>query len=337
MRRAMAIGTMAAGLAAQLGCAATIGGATADMNRQYIMPGILGGGDVLVGCAAGEALGAMVGGFADASDKAKQATVLAQASSAICMEDDVREAQLARARAYHGNRFNDARDAEAVEDRAHVVAAKRYLASWNALVETWGVPEPGEPCPRLKSEHEQLSYMMGLSAGVLAVLHDLGADNAVGVPQSIPAAVNRAAACLDDDTWWGVPTAMQASLWALQPGAEGVGDVWAAFEASVSKGEAAGVRLSTAYMVQTAATVGEHDRMRAAIQRDAAHRAAARPVDGAARWSMLDAYALSIVMHESDRLWTQAEGSRTPLASYGTFPAGEPDTNEPNPFEDLLK
>ena len=102
-------------------------------------------------------------------------------------------------------------------------------------------------------------------------------------------------------------------------------------DASVTKGEAAGVRLSTAYLVQTAITVGETARARDAIARDASHRAEHAPDP---RWAMLDTYASQIVLHESDRIWTELTGSRTPLVQVGTFP----DTPPPGPSgdDDLL-
>lgn len=316
------------------GCGGIVGNVTAGMNSTYIMPGILSGGDVGVSCAAGEGLGAMVGGFAPWSKAASKATVLVHASAALCLEDDVREAQLARARAFHSSAFDEARDAEVIEDRAHVIAARRYLASWNALVENYGVPEPGEACPNLHKEMDQISYLMGLSSGVLAVLHDLGADGAVGVPQSIPAAVNRAAVCLDNEQWWGVPAAMQASLWALQPGGE-TGDVWKTLDNSVRLGEAAGVRLSTAYAVQTAATIGDTDRVKAII----AHDAQSRLTTAAnSQYAMLDQYGRDIVVHESDRLWTEKTGSRTPIASYGAMPVPpQPVVLEDDLLQDLPK
>lgn len=312
-------------------CAGILGSTTAGLNANYILPTVLASGDVGVGCAAGESLGAMVDAFGPYSKKAARATVLPRISAAMCLEDDVREAQLARARAYRADDFDGLRDAQALEERAHLVAAARYLGGWEALAAEYGVPDEGEACPQLKSEMDQLSYLLGLSGGVLAVLHDLGAQGRAGVPQSIPAAVSRGATCLDDERWWGVPTAMQASLWALQPGLPGAGDVWATLEASVARGEAAGVRLSTAYLVQTAATVGQPERVRAGIRRDAAHRAA-HPAN--ATWAMLDTYGGQIVLHESDRVWSELAGHRTPLMEYGKFPDDKP-PEEP-PALDLL-
>lgn len=313
------------------GCAGLLGSTTAGLNSNYILPAVLASGDVGVGCAGGEGLGALVDAFAPYSAKAARATVLPRISAGMCLEDDVREAQLQRARAYRSSAFAEARDAQALEERAHLIAASRYLGGWEALVAEYGVPDDGEACPKLKDEMDQLAYLLGLSGGVLAVLHDLGAQGAAGVPQTIPAAVTRGAACLDDSVWWGVPTAMQASLWALQPGRAGGEDVWAMFDQSVAKGEAAGVRLSTAYMVQTAATVGQTDRVRAGITRDAAHRA---EHPGSPAWAMLDTYAGEIVRHESDRIWTELAGHRTPLADLGRFPDTAPP--EEGPALDLL-
>jgi hypothetical protein len=277
----------------------------------------------------------MITGLGQYSKKAARASVLPQISAGMCKEGPVWEAELAGARAYHRGDVAEVTDARILQQRHHYDAAVRYHKAFAALVEHYGVPTDADPsCPKLKGDGDELEYMMGLSSGLLAVVHDIGADLAAEVPLNIPPMVLRAAECIDDDKWWGVPSAMKASVWALQPTAEGAGDPWATFDASWAKGKAAGVRLAGAFAAQSARVVGDDDKLREAIQRFAEERSAneADPM-----WSMLDNYAAAMVQHESDRLWVAAEGHRTPFGQLGAFPGDGDDEEEMDfDFDDLL-
>ncbi|MCB9662487.1 MAG: hypothetical protein H6732_00080 [Alphaproteobacteria bacterium] len=317
------------------GCNKLVGGVLADTTSDLVLPKVMELGDVGLGCASGEAFGGMIAAYSGVSPKALKASVMTTMSAAMCLDEPVWEAELELARAMKAGDVTGAKDADARLGRLHEVAAERYLEAHSILRDAYGIPAPGEDCPKLKHTADQLTYMLGLSAGVLAVVHDLPIAGRVGVPLSIPAEVVRAADCLDDDAWWGAPAAMKASVWALQPTAPGAGDAWATFEASMAKGEAARVRLPAAFTAQTAATVGHTEALRKAIVRHA-HAVATDPPDS--RWRMLDVYASRIVRFESDRIWTAATGHRTPFGALGTFPDDEApeDLVEPDLLDDLL-
>jgi hypothetical protein len=299
------------------GCATTLGDMLSDLNADYIVPAILGTSDVSAGCASGEALGALVISFAPYSRKASRSTVVPRTSAGMCLEGLAWDAELEAMRAYNNGDIPASKDARIRESRYHHYAATRYLGAYRVLEQEYGVPGPDDACPNLKTDSDTLIYMIGLSSGVLAIVHDAGASGSAGVPTSIGPAVVRGAACLDDDRWWGAPRAMQAALWALQPDAPGAEDPWSTFEASVAKGEASAVRLAGAFYAQAAATVDNEERLRDAIRRDVASREASTADPS---WQMLDAYAGLIIQHESDRIWTEATGHRTPIGDMGAFP-----------------
>lgn len=322
-------------LALQTGCKKAIGDTSAGMTRDMILPTVMASGDIGVGCASGEALGGLIDAFGPYSPKADRASVITALSAGMCLEDDVWEAELDRLRALHDGRIDAARDATTRAKRAHLVAARRYLGAFEALQRAFPVrADKGETCPRFaggkQGEFDRMVYLLGLSSGVLAVVHDGGADLAAGVSLSIPAEVVRQATCLDDDRWWGVPRALQAAVWALQPEAPGAGDAWATFEASVAKGAAARVRLASAFAAQTAATVGDRARLEAAIAELAELRRASPPDPD---FAMLDEYGTLLVQHESDKIWTEEEGHRTPFGELGTFPGA---AEEAPPLDDSL-
>jgi hypothetical protein len=307
------------------GCMKATGNLLGSTTNAVVLPEVMALGDLGMGCASGEALGGMIAAYGKASKKAMRASVMTMESAAMCLDDDVWEAELEARRAYRDGDIPAWHDAKAREQRAHLIAAGRYRLAFDALQSAYGVPEPGEDCPKLSKSEDQLTYLLGLSAGVLAVVNDMGADGKAGVPLSIPAAVVRGADCLDDDAWWGAPKALQASIYALQPGLQGTPDPWATFTASVAKGKAAHVRLADAFLAQTAATIGREDLTRAAIAEHAA-TVAESPADPS--WKMLDVYATELVRHESDKIWTSAVGYRTPFGELGTFP-GAPVAEEP--------
>ncbi len=316
---------------ATTGCVSVIDKSTATS----VAPVVMASDDIGLGCASGEATAAILSALGKPA-KGKtphQARVLTLLSAGMCVEPLAWDAELQRGVALRNSEKARIPDLLEVERRHHAVAAKRYYAAWLELSAAWS-PEPGEGCPKLKPKrNEELLYLLGLSSGVLAVLHDQAAGGEVGVPLDVLRAVARAATCLDDDTWWGVPRALQAAVWATIPGAapEGIDPVGVLAE-SATKGDVAGVRLSRAFQVQSLATLGEEDALREAI----ADHAASLETPADARFGLLNRYAHLLIRHESDKLWVAEAGHRTPGDHYGRFPAPPLDTSEGDALLDDL-
>lgn len=301
-------------------------------------PDILAVPDVGLGCATGAALAPVVGALPGA-DKSPphRSLVLTEMSAAMCAEPRAWEAELRGAVAGQEGRAASAQDTFEAERRHHATAAHRYWRAWGHLDAAFGpLGQEGAECPTLSDkDNEGLLFLLGLSSGLLALVHDGASGLQVGVPLDTPLAVSRAAACLDDDQWWGVPMALQATVWATVPGALPEGqDAVATLEASAAKGDAAGVRLARAFQVQTLSTIGEGDALQAAI---AAHAAAeeadTRPDDPR---GLLNAFATLLIQHESDRIWVSEVGHRTPAGKLGTFPVDPADVPELEGVDDLL-
>jgi hypothetical protein len=297
------------------GCVSVVNKST----TKSVAPIIMGIDDVGLGCASGEATAGILStvGNPKKGKTPHQARVLTLMSAGMCVEPLALDAELARGVALkngEGARVNDLLE---VERRYHATAARRYYAAWQELSTAWS-PAPGDGCPKLNaSRNEDMLYVLGLSSGVLAVLHDQAAGGEVGVPLDVPRAVARAAACLDNAQWWGVPNALQAAVWATIPGAAPEGaDPLSILAESARLGDTANVRLPRAFQVQTLATLGEDAALREAI---AAHAAALQtPADP--RFRMLDRYAHILIRHESDKIWVSEAGHRTPGDHYGRFP-----------------
>jgi hypothetical protein len=68
--------------------------------------------------------------------------------------------------------------------------------------------------------------------------------------------------------------------------------------------------------------------------RDHAASLEATPSHGS--WRMLDAYATAMIQHQSDKIWIEAKGHRTPHGKLGELPADALEMTMPadieNPF-----
>jgi hypothetical protein len=280
-------------------------------------PQIMANPDVGLSCALGATTAPMLGALGKEGKRADKALVLTYMSAAMCSEPLAWDAELRRLGAARRGAGDETADLLEVERRAHLEAASRYLAAWEHLETAFG--PIGEGCPSLDNrKNEDLLFLLGLSTGLLALVHDQGSGGLVGVSLDIPRKVERAAACLDDATWWGVPGALQAAIWVTVPGALPAGkDAFGALSQAAATGDAAGVRLARAFQIQSLATVGDEAGLKAAVAEHAASQA--RPGSNP-DFALLNAYAGQLVRHESDKLWLKAAGQRTPSAKYGTFP-----------------
>lgn len=291
------------------------GDKVSEYSLEHVAPYLMGTDDLAMSCATGEAMTSVLLSFSrvtDSPDKIAAATFL---TAGLCAEFDAREYELAGMRAVKEGRSAEAQDALIAEKRAHALAAKRYFKGANHLVAAYG--EIGNKCPKFEDDNDQLIYMVGLLSGLQAVLHDRSADGQVGVPLDMPSKVARAVKCLDNEKWWGMPDAIEASVWMAVPGTAPEGaDAWAQFEKATQIGLEKGVRLSQALEALSAQSVGKTDLLRKTIEN---HVAALKAKPANEQWKMLDANATNMIEFMSDRLWTEATGHRTPINGLGTF------------------
>jgi hypothetical protein len=312
-------------LLTQLGCVSS------SLNRftiKKVIPAMMAGSDLDMACQFG---GTITSGVEAALAKkpAQKALILSSGAAGICAEMAAREAKLS-GQVIIVNHVGlgpamaaEASDARIRGQRLYATAAHRYYSAWLNMVDVYGTE-----CKAL-SEDDQALFLFGLIAGDLSLITDAAGGTSVGVPQSTILDVARAAECLDSDTWWGVPDALKASAWATVPGSgpEGV-DPWAVFEAAAAQGEASGMRIARSLQIFTAANAGRSDIVEAGL---AAHGAAMAEGSNA-DWLLLDTYALSVSLFESDQLWIANTGHRT--ANFGTVPSDSSVGGEQDPFGD---
>ena len=312
------IGTAVCGAMAS-GCTGILhsqtGSTMASYTRQHMVPYLLASSDVNGVCRTGASLGNFLASFERVSDRPDLPVMVSEIAAGMCAEESTREAELDYVRAIRGARSSDARDAQIRLERGHALAAERYGRAWDRFESAFG--KAGGACPEIEDD-DGIFYLLGLSSGLLATMHDRASGGVVGISTGIPTIVARAAGCLDTQTWWGVPTALQVAVWAVLPtGAPDGIDPEKQMRDAVALGDAAGVRLARAFEVQTLASQGDEARLRVGIS---GHASAIASKAAAGRWALLDAFGAELSLHESDRIWTREEGHRTPTGSFGRFP-----------------
>jgi hypothetical protein len=332
LRAVLVVGLPATALALGTGCAAKIDRFAVDrvFARAVVVP------DLGRGCAVGLTLGYPMEAATSPENPPRRGVIMSDASAALCAEDEVRDAQLESARLEKNlSSLEPARqialikDARERERRAHELAALRYSRAWDVAEDLWGPIGSGDECPKI-DERDEIVWLMALNSGINGLMHDRAAGGGLDLPLDRLLKVARASECLDNERWWHVPEAMRGAAWATVPGSapEGV-DPWALLETAASTGDDGGVRLARALQVVIAANNGRPDVVESGIQAFAESRAA---VPTSSEFALFDDYARLLVRHESDLLWTKAEGYRT--LELGALPGGATDTPVDGPTGD---
>ena len=308
---------VASTLVAVSGCSSiyrTTGWFAYDYSESYAMPYVMKTDDTQMGCAMSEAMTPMLLSFSELTWSPDRLATTMYMQAGACAEAEAGEEGLTYLRAYKAQNIGEAKDARIRQKRLFALAASRQYKGYQHMVAEFG--EPGEECPDMDKD-EEFFWMLGLVSGLQAVMSDVRGQGEVGVPKDIAMKSVRGSQCLDAKRWWGVPKAMQAAVWTMMPdnAPEGV-DPWEELkQASVMAGDA-GVRLAQAVEVVIADGSGNEERLRDAIRR---HAQSVKSKSPSKEYRMLDVVATQQVLAVSDRLWTEATGSRTPVGGLGTF------------------
>ncbi|MDX1588387.1 MAG: hypothetical protein R3296_05565 [Oleiphilaceae bacterium] len=303
------------------------------LSKKHTTPYLLQQSDVAMSCAMAEATTPLMLSFGRVTDTPDQLGVIMQLSAAGCAEERALEARLAYHRHLHQRRPAEARDAQFAAREHLVRAAERYHQAWKHLNAHYGAVGEGDcPLGQFEQPLDEFIYLSGLLAGLQAMNAQVQSAVHGGIPGNIPGRAARGAECLQDDRWWGVPGAIQATVWSLLDNAPQGVDPFERLEAADRKGEEAGVRLSHVLHALAAENAGERERVRAVLRRHAeAIQEPAHP-----DWVMVDSTATARIKALSHLLWTQARGHRTPTGALGTFWDDPSPQQEEIPLEALM-
>lgn len=293
----------------------TTGDVMVGFAQEHQVPYTLAGDDIRMNCAMSEALTPMLMSFSRVRPTPDQVAIMVYSSAGMCAEALAQEQELRYLRAIKRQDAIDAEDALITQKRFNILAAQRNYKGYQHFVTAFG--EPGGECPKLSGDFEEMTYMLGMVAGLQALNNEITSTAGLGVPKNIAAKVARSTSCVDSDRWWGLPMAVQALVWSMLPGAEPAGEsADARMKIAVKKAEKSGVRL--AHVMQAIAYYNQNDveGVRNVIRQHvkAKERKAADP-----DYVMMDELATAMLTALSDRMWTEATGHRTPIGGLGTF------------------
>lgn len=290
---------------------------TIKFSKNEMVPYLLTYDDTQMACASGEALTPLLMTFEAVGADPNQLAIMVYTAAGMCAESEALNHELRYLRAAQQQNIVEAQDARIAQKRWHELAARRQYVAYQRFIRYYGEMKQGKCSPEIDDDFDQLMYLVGLVAGVQSVLNDTQSDQAVGVPRDIAAKVERMAACVDSNKWWGLPQGIRASLWNILPMLAPAGSKPMETLARVAKqGEKQGVRLGHAMWALSAYGNGDKELTKNII-RDFA--AAGRTVKIADEFRMMDAMAAQMILAMSDRLWTEATGTRTPMGGLGTF------------------
>lgn len=322
-------------LAVMLGSSGCINQLTGDVMAAYsadhLIPYLLASGDTGMACETGVSLGGFLASFGRVTDPPHRSAIPTLLSAGVCAQELAFEADLRSRRAFFHGQAPEAKDGRIEEQRQNVIAARRFFEAWQRTEAQYG--EPGAGCPEFDERYDELAYLLGLVSVLQALQHDLAADGAAGVPLDAPRKAARAAECVNNARWWGVPNALRAVVWTSIPGSAPPGaDPWYELSQASALGRKAGVRFAEAIEAQAAWGAGRQDVLEMVIRTHARSLAETPP---AAKWKTIDRLATLQILTLSDRIWTKAKGHRTPFGQLGTLP-GDAEAVSPSDEEDDL-
>lgn len=301
-------------------------------GKKEMAPYLMTFDDVPMLCGTAESLTPVLMTFEAVGTNPDQMAVMVYMGAALCAETEAAEQELRYLRALRAGRYDEAKDARIAQKRAHALAAKRQQVSYQRFLAYYGDLPEGQCSKKLKTDVDELIYLLGMVSGVKALLNDVQSDNAVGVDKDIAPKILYWTQCLDSAKWWEIPSGMRSTVWNFVPmlapeGATPMEDL-----ARVAKvGEAAGVRLAYAIWALSGFGNGDMENTRRAI-REFAAAADKHPIDQ--RYLILDAVSTEIIRGISDNMWTNATGMRTPVGALGTFWDDKPKSS--GNIDDLL-
>lgn len=292
---------------------------TGDMMSEYtwlhVNPYLMGSSDTAMACETATGTSGMLLAYSRVTDEPHKAAIGVYLTSAGCAEAKAWEAELETIRALRAGQSEIAQDARSRQKRSLARSAHRLYEAWKHMKAHYGDPALG--CPEFDDETDELAWFMGHLAGASSVQHDRAAAAAVNIPLDVPMHAAKGIACLDDARWFGVPSALQATVWLSVPGATPEGqDPWAIMEQGLRHADESGVRMAYLLKAKAAMGAGKVDLAKATIKALAEAQATKEPPEG---WRLLDITAREQAQAISDRLWTEATGHRTPHQGLGQF------------------
>lgn len=286
--------------------------------------------DSQLACSLGEGIDPLVYSFSRVTDAPNTTGSLLMLLAANCSEQEAWEAELQYLRADYAGDVPAAKDAREMAKRLNAETAKRrYIAFQRAMsAYDYDPSVEGAECPFLFESQDELTFLLGLLTGMQAIVNDANSGSRAGVPKSIAPQAERAAQCVDNEKWGGLPNSIRALVWLLIPDTrpDMTPEPWVVLERSSELGVAAGIRASMALEAVAAETFGRDDVLADVIARFAE---AEDTIVVWQQYQLVDEVARDAIRFSSDKVWTEQYGHRTPQNRFGSL-TDEPRLDETN-------
>lgn len=272
--------------------------------------------DIAVACVITGGFDLFIQNLATDTKAAHQLAALFGFLTGNCIEFKAMEEELRSLRALHNKNVIEAQDARIKQKKFLSQAARRQLSGFNKLASAFN-QDPGSGCPTFKTRQDAFYWLIGLVSGLQAVMNDLASEGNAKVPLDIALKVGRGASCLDNEQWWGLPTAIQAAIWVSFPGTKPAGsNPLQILNQAMQTGLQQGMRISQVLAARIYIGLGNIEAVKSIIRRHKKERA---QVPAILEYHFLDEVASRQLHDISDHLWTEAIGMRTPLGGLGEF------------------
>lgn len=305
------------------GCSAnpiysTTGVVLANYSEDEATPYVMQMSDPRMACSLGEGVDPLLYSFSRVTDAPDSTGSLLMLLSGNCMEYRAWDAELAYLRADFKGDVPAAKDAREAMKRHNADTASRRLMSFQRAMAAYEFDPDAATldCPSLDNDQQELTFLLGLLTGMQAIVNDASSGAQAGVPRSIAPQAERAAQCLDNEKWGGLPNSIRALVWLLIPDTQPASapDPWEVLDESSRMGIDAGMRASMAIQAVAAETFGRPEVLAQVIRRYAESE------NGFTVWEefrLVDVIAGEVIRFSSDKHWTEEYGYRTPSQYFG--------------------
>lgn len=271
-------------------------------------------------CFMGEAQDPFLYSFSQVTEAPDKTGSLIMLLAANCSEKRAWDAELQAIRAEREGRIALAKDARIRAQMHQAETARRRMVSFERAMRAFhfDFTSTDEPCPVFETDQDEMTFLLGMLTGMQAIMNDTAAGAVVGVPRNIAPVAERAAACVNNERWFGIPTALRAGIWLLMPSKkpDPNKDTWDVLEENSQLGISKGVRVATALQIVMAETIGNRAVLEHALKTFADAERTMKPSEA---FRLLDASAIDVVTAISDRYWTTEHGYRTPINRFGVL------------------
>lgn len=305
-----------------------VGNQVKKFSTENVIPAVMATDDIPTVCHANETNIPLLMSFSKFDVDTNMLLAMGYSGAASCIDIEAHEKELWSAIAAKQGLVNMAQDARIAQQLLNKDAGKRQLRAYQHMAahfkNKYNYEIGDDKCPKIDDNKEELLLLVGGTAALQALKSDVASGRLVNFDMGIPAKVGRAMNCLDNEKWWGEPSAIQSGLKIILPeNALAEQQAWQKLQDSTDIGLQTGVRLSHATYAAIASIKGREDYLRDALKRFEAIPEAALNNE----YALLNKIAEIQVRQVANLYWVKNVGYRAPTQEFSKFWDEKPQTS----------